>query len=159
MNFEITKKRGLSLMGTAAASLAVYTFVAIGSGSSPVAAQEVKLYKDPSCGCCEVHGEYLREHGFEVAIIPTHDLSEINRKAGVAEGLQGCHTAIIGDYAVSGHVPVSVIEQMLAEKPDISAISLPGMPQGSPGMGGTKQEPFTVYSMKDGGAPQVYAVD
>ncbi|PLS21379.1 DUF411 domain-containing protein [Neptunicoccus cionae] len=159
MTIKFNKTRKLAALGTAAATLAVFAAVSLGSGPAAVSAQEVKLYKDPSCGCCEVHGEYLREHGFDVEIIPTHDLSEINRKAGIAEGLQGCHTALIGDYAVSGHVPVSVIEKMLAEKPDIAAISLPGMPQGSPGMGGSKQEPFTVYSMKAGSAPQVYAVE
>ncbi|WP_069300495.1 DUF411 domain-containing protein [Neptunicoccus sediminis] len=159
MNVQPTKSRRLTHLGTAAATLALFGAVAFVTLPSDVSADEVKLYKDPSCGCCELHAEYLQEHGFDVEIIPTHDLSEINRKAGIAEGLQGCHTAIIGDYAVSGHVPVAAIEKMLTEKPDIAAISLPGMPQGSPGMGGTKQEPFTIYSMKKGAAPQVYMIE
>jgi hypothetical protein len=44
----------------------------------------------------------------------------------------------------------------LAEKPKIKGISLPGMPEGSPGMGGTKSEPFRVLEL---GSEKVFAVD
>jgi hypothetical protein len=42
-----------------------------------------------------------------------------------------------------------------AEKPDIKGISLPGMPEGSPGMSGTKEGKFEVLSItgRDGPAP------
>lgn len=73
------------------------------------------------------------------------------------KNLEGCHAAFIGDYVVSGHVPIEVVQKMLAEKPDIAGVTLPGMPAGSPGMGGDKTEPFTVYAFKKGGAaPTVY---
>jgi len=58
------------------------------------------------------------------------------------------------------HVPVNVVLRMLAEKPDIAGITLPGMPTGSPGMGGSKNASFVIYSFgKDGGVPQIYAVE
>ncbi len=36
--------------------------------------KKVTLYKDPQCGCCEGYADYLRSNGFEVSIVPTHDL-------------------------------------------------------------------------------------
>ena len=60
---------------------------------------------------------------------------------------------------VSGHVPIDVVNKMLTEKPDIAGITLPGMPMGSPGMGGAKQKPFEILAVKAGAEPTVYAVE
>ena len=50
--------------------------------------------------------------------------------------------------------------KLLAERPAIAGITLPGMPMGSPGMAGTKTEAFTIYAVtKDGKAPAVYATE
>ena len=50
------------------------------------------------------------------------------------------------------------IDRLLAEKPGINGSSLPGMPQGSPGIYGRKQEPFVIYEI--GNDPKkVYATD
>ena len=62
----------------------------------------------------------------------------------------------IDGYAVEGHVPVEVIEKLLRERPTIRGVSLPGMPPGSPGMTGEKQQPFVIYAIEEGD-PQVYA--
>jgi hypothetical protein len=119
-----------------------------------------KLFKNPQCGCCEGYADYLRSNGFELEVTPTNDLSEISRKAGVPEDFQGCHTMFVEGYVVDGHVPVSVIRKLLSERPTIAGITLPGMPEGSPGMSGHKSEPFTIYAVtKDGAPPKVYAVD
>lgn len=116
------------------------------------------LYKDPQCGCCEGYAAYLRDHGFEVDVKPTHDLAEISRKAGVPAQFQGCHTMLVDGYVVDGHVPVTIVRKMLTEKPAIAGVTLPGMPQGSPGMSGIKTAPFTVFAVtKDGKQPTVYA--
>ena len=49
-------------------------------------------------------------------------------------------------------MPVEAINKLLAEKPDIAGIGLPGMPSGSPGMPGTKQGSFVVRGFDtDGG--------
>ena len=65
--------------------------------------------------------------------------------------------AFIEGYVVDGHVPVEAIRKLLAERPAIAGITLPGMPMGSPGMAGEKTGPFTVYAVaKDGTAPTVY---
>lgn len=123
-------------------------------------AQQATLYKNPQCGCCEIYAEYLEDTGFEVEVVPTHDLAQISQDAGVPAGLQGCHTMMVDGYVVDGHVPVDIIQRMLEERPDIAGITLPGMPTGSPGMGGTKIGPFTVYTVDGAGAePEIYATE
>ncbi len=125
--------------------------------AEPIAAT---LYKNPQCGCCEGYADYLRDNDFTVEVVPTNELSGISRQAGVPEDLQGCHTMFVEDYVVDGHVPVNVVLRMLAENPDIAGITLPGMPAGSPGMGGSKNASFVIYSFgKDGGVPHIYAVE
>ena len=53
-----------------------------------------------------------------------------------------------------------IVKKLLAERPTIAGITLPGMPAGAPGMGGSKQEPFKVYAFtKDGNTPTVYATE
>ncbi|WP_163266762.1 DUF411 domain-containing protein [Chelativorans alearense] len=133
---------------------------AMASGA-PAAAAEVKaatLYKNPQCGCCEGYAEYLRDNGYTVSVKPTHDLALMSREAGIPDEYQGCHLVHIDGYVVSGHVPVGIVDRLMSERPDIKGITLPGMPMGSPGMGGEKSEPFTVYGIADG-APEVYAVE
>ena len=116
------------------------------------------MYKNPQCGCCEDYAKYLRRNGLKVTVKETHNMSLISRENGVPEKLAGCHTMLIGGYVVEGHVPVSTLLRLLAEKPDIKGISLPGMPAGSPGMGGEKAAPFTIYEIGEG-PPKVYAVE
>lgn len=122
---------------------------------------EATLYKNPQCGCCQDHAAYLRRQGYRVKEIATHDLEGIRLKHGVPERLYGCHTILVGGYVVEGHVSAPVIDRLLRERPKIRGISLPGMPQGSPGMMGTKTEPFRIYEIATNatGAPRVYAVE
>jgi hypothetical protein len=130
------------------------------AGRASAAAIAVTLYKDPQCSCCEGYAAYLKENGFDVTVTPTDDLAAISRKAGVPADLQGCHTAFIEGYVVDGHVPIAAVRKLLAERPAIAGITLPGMPMGSPGMGGEKTEPFVVYAVtKDGAAPTVFATE
>ena len=118
------------------------------------------LYKIPQCSCCDDYAAYLRKNGFEVDVKPTNDLAEISRKAGVPENLQGCHTMFVDGYVIDGHVPVNLIRKLLSERPAIAGITLPGMPEGSPGMTGHKRGPFTIYAVtKDGAPPSIYATE
>lgn len=118
------------------------------------AAQSATMYKDPFCGCCTGHADYLRDNGFEVEVVetPAEKLAAVKQLHQVPPALQGCHTLLVEGYVVEGHVPVEAIEKLLAEKPDITGIALPGMPLGSPGMGGEKEAPFQVMTIGgDGG--------
>ena len=118
------------------------------------------LFKNPQCTCCEGYAAYLRNNGFAVEVTPTNDLTEISRKAGVPENLQGCHTMFVDGYVVDGHVPVDVIRKLLTERPAIAGITLPGMPLGAPGMTGTKNGTFTIYAVTKDGVPlTIYATE
>ncbi|MGE0333880.1 MAG: DUF411 domain-containing protein [Gammaproteobacteria bacterium] len=148
-------RRQLIRTVVAGAVLAVVaTPFAVTAGEKPAAT----LYKNPQCGCCEEYAAYLRQHGYRVTVKPTHDLALINRQHGVPQNLEGCHTTLIDGYVVEGHVPVKTIDRLLTERPAIKGVSLPGMPQGSPGMTGAKNAPFTIYEISNG-TPRVYAVE
>ena len=47
---------------------------------------------------------------------------------GVADDVASCHTAIVGEYTIEGHVPVGAISRLLADRPDAIGLALPGMP-------------------------------
>lgn len=109
------------------------------------------LYKQPGCQCCDAYADYLRENGFDVVVLERGEAR--NAVPSVRKDLRGCHSTMIDKYVIEGHVPVGPIKRLLAEKPDIKGISLPDMPQGSPGMSGTKQGPFKILSIPDGEEP------
>jgi hypothetical protein len=117
------------------------------------------LYKNPQCDCCTGHADYLDKNGFEVQVVETFDLPSVKREHGVPAALEGCHTILVDGYVVEGHVPADVIKRLLNEKPAIKGISLPGMPMGSPGMGGQKTAPFTIYEIGEGNPAKVYATE
>jgi len=119
--------------------------------------KKVTLYKDPQCSCCEGYASYLQSNGFAVSIVPTHDLPLLDDKYGIATDLQPCHISIIGGYVVGGHVPIQIVNRLLVEKPQITGITLPGMPMGSPGMNGQKTGPFKIYEIAKG-SHKIYAV-
>ena len=151
-------RRKLTMMLVA---MAVPAPALLGSGTARAAEPvPVILYKNPSCTCCEAYADYLDENGFAVEVRPTNDLAEISRKAGIPADLEGCHTSFIGAYVVDGHVPAPTIRKLLDEMPAVVGITLPGMPPGSPGMGGEKTGPLTVYAISnDGSPPRVFAED
>jgi len=122
------------------------------------AGEKALLVRDPHCGCCLGYAEYLRAEGFAVTVKDVADPAAVKLLAGIPAHLEGCHTTEIAGYVVEGHVPVAAIRKLLAEKPAILGISLPGMPQGSPGMSGRKEAPFVTYVVGEG-RPQVYAVE
>ncbi|MGV8838852.1 MAG: DUF411 domain-containing protein [Bauldia sp.] len=115
------------------------------------------LYKNPSCGCCDVYVDYLAPFGFDIAVQTTIDLASIKRQHNVPDALAGCHTLLIDDYVLEGLIPIEVIRRLLLERPLVAGIALPGMPVGVPGMAGERTGPLTIYSFGFG-APQVYAV-
>jgi hypothetical protein len=131
-------------------------------GVPPVGAQTLKLYKNPECMCCEDYAAYLRGHGFKVTVEATENLAAMQGAAGIPEGFEGCHMTTIEGYVVSGHVPMTIIERLLEERPAIRGITLPGMPAGAPGMDGPKEEPFVVFAIEGAdaaGDPRVYATE
>lgn len=101
----------------------------------------------------------MEQNGFTVDAQDMADLSEIKAKYQVPPQLQSCHTAIVDGYVVEGHVPVSEVNRLLSERPDIVGIAVPGMPIGSPGMevSGQAAEPFDVISFDKAGNTAIFA--
>ncbi len=122
------------------------------------AAKTATVYKDPLCGCCNGSIAHLRNNGFEVEAVNLDNMSPLKRMAGVPEPLESCHTMVLDGYVVEGHVPLAAIDRMLREKPAIKGIALPGMLAGSPGMGGQKEQAFTIYGFSGKGY-RVYTVE
>ncbi len=94
----------------------------------------IKVYRDPSCGCCGAWVDHLRAAGFTVSVDESSDLPAIKQQLGVPARLSSCHTAEIAGYVVEGHVPAAAISRLLTEKPAGQGLAVPGMPVGSPGM-------------------------
>ena len=117
--------------------------------AAPLAAAslpEVHVYKSPTCGCCEKWVEHLRAEGFAVRTTDVPDVTPIKLENGIAAELSSCHTAFVGGYVVEGHVPASDVRRLLAEKPDVAGLAVPGMPIGSPGMEGPGAKGYEVLS-------------
>ena len=128
------------------------------SNAEPAGSQgAVTLYKNPQCGCCEGYADHLRENGFAVNSVPTNDLLLMGQKYGIPDEATPCHISLIGGYVIGGHIPIEVVNRLLADKPQITGINLPGMPTGTPGMPGPKPGPLTIYEIAKG-SPKVLAV-
>lgn len=133
-------------------------FILIGwaSISTPAIAEEKPaaiLYRNPNCDCCLEYAKYLRSNGFEVTVDSSHDLAAVRKQLHIPEKFEGCHVMTVGKYAVEGHVDVGSINKLLTEHPNITGISIPGMPSGTPGMTGPKSGPLNVYEIGGDSAP------
>jgi hypothetical protein len=98
------------------------------------AAATIDVAKSPTCGCCTVWVERMREAGFAVNVRDVPDTTPVAAAAGVPGNLRSCHTAKVEGYAIEGHVPAADIRRLLDARPDAVGLSVPGMPVGSPGM-------------------------
>ena len=110
----------------------------------------VELFKTPSCGCCYGYVLFLEKEKFNVKQTDMRSLHSIKQKYNIPVEMQSCHTTIIGKYFIEGHVPLEAINKLLEEQPSIDGIALPGMPIGTPGMPGKKEEPYVIYQLIDG---------
>jgi hypothetical protein len=117
----------------------------------------VTVYKDPNCGCCSKWVDHMKAEGFEVKTIDTPNVGEVKKEYGIGPELQSCHTALVGSYALEGHVPADVVKKLLAEKPTVAGLAVPGMPAGSPGMEGATRERYDVLTFDRAGKTSVYA--
>lgn len=105
-----------------------------GCSDSASASETVVVYKSPTCGCCGDWIAHMRKAGFAVEVHDVGDLVPIKERSGVGPALRSCHTATVGGYVLEGHVPAEQVTRLLAERPDIRGLAVPGMPIGSPGM-------------------------
>lgn len=116
------------------------------------------MYKSAGCSCCDRYAAVLAESGLPVAVEVTDRRSTMWASFGVPDELASCHTIDFDGRAVEGHVPLAAVEAFLSRDTDLVAIALPGMPAGSPGMGGDRSAPFVVYGVRPDGAVDRFMV-
>ncbi len=138
--------------------IAAAAILASGRAFAGSDAPKMIVYKDPNCGCCAKWVDHLEAKGFMVAVKLESGMNRIKAKLGVPQALASCHTGIIDAYIIEGHVPAEAIAKLLAEKPAILGLAVPGMPIGSPGMemAGEAPEPFQVMAFGPDGDSRVF---
>lgn len=134
--------------------LVLVGFLFLNRPTRPVAsddAPQLTVYKSATCGCCAQYIAYLKREGFEVETVNTEDMAGIKQKYGVPAPIQSCHTTVVGELAMEGHIPVEALRAFMSSPGNAKGIALPGMPSGSPGMPGVKQGAFTIHQFGDEG--------
>ena len=123
------------------------------------AATPVEVWTAPGCGCCHDWIAHLQANGF---VVKSHDggNDQMRARLGLAQRYASCHTALIGGYAVEGHVPAREIRRLLKDKPAAIGLAVPAMPIGSPGMDGPeyqgRKDPYDVLRVADDGSAKVW---
>lgn len=118
----------------------------------------VEVHASPSCGCCSAWAEHMRAAGFAVNITHVRDTTALRKRMGLPDRLGSCHTALVGGYAIEGHVPAAEVKRLLASRPDAIGLAVPSMPPGSPGMEmGDRHDPYDVFLVDRQGRPTVFA--
>ena len=139
-----------------------FLIAAVCSGLGNVSADEVQkalankvglvtitVYRSPTCSCCGQWVEHLKANAFDVKDIITNEIDQVKDRLGVPPELASCHTAVVGDYFIEGHVPAGDIARLISLKPAVRGVAVPGMPRGTPGMEvGTVKDDFDVYAVE-----------
>lgn len=112
----------------------------------------VTVYKNSTCGCCNEWVKHMQDNGFRVKAHDVGNMLEYKERAKLGAGMGSCHTAFVDGYAIEGHVPAWDVKRLLLEKPDVSGLTVPMMPVGTPGMEmpDNSKDPYQVISYKDG---------
>jgi hypothetical protein len=141
-------------LALASTALVVSALTAPALALAPLA---MTVYKSPTCGCCAKWVEHVKKAGFAVTVKDMPNVGEIKLARGVPAELASCHTAVVGDYVVEGHVPADVVQKLLKEKPAVVGVAVAGMPMGSPGMEGDRVDHYNIVAFEKGGKQRVYA--
>lgn len=157
MNFSHAPSRRGFLATAATSTLALAAGVSF--AASPRTPVLVEVWKDPNCGCCGDWVKHLQSQGFQVKVNDTGNTA-MRAKLGIDNKYGSCHTALVGGYAIEGHVPAREIRRLLAERPEALGLAVPGMPVGSPGMDGpaygNRQDAYKVLLLTSGGGSRTY---
>ncbi|OFW27381.1 MAG: hypothetical protein A3H27_12055 [Acidobacteria bacterium RIFCSPLOWO2_02_FULL_59_13] len=146
------------LYGLLALPLMAALLLSWGAGGVHAADNEMKVFRDITCGCCMKWVEHLRANGFQVTVQDVPETNEYSRQHGVPDALRSCHVGIIAGYAIEGHVPAADIHRLLKERPAAKGLAAPGMPAGSPGMevAGGRRDRYSVMLFDAKGRASVY---
>ncbi|MDP3356336.1 MAG: DUF411 domain-containing protein [Polaromonas sp.] len=143
--------------------LKTLTSLAATAGVAPWAIAQtrpyIEVWKDPNCGCCKDWVVHLEANGFQVKVNDEGNAATRTR-LGIPEKLGSCHTALVGGYAIEGHVPAADIHRLLKQKPQAVGLTVPGMPVGTPGMDAPiyegRKDPYDVLLVLKGGNTRIY---
>jgi hypothetical protein len=120
---------------------------------------EVQVWKEPTCGCCGDWIKHMEANGFKV-FVNLGGTNATRARLGIPQNMASCHTALVGGYAIEGHVPAREVKRLLREKPVAVGLSAPGMPIGAPGMDtlayNGKKNPYNVMLIAKNGSATVY---
>lgn len=116
----------------------------------------VSVYKSPTCGCCGEWLKRMRANGFRIEANNIADVGPIRRANAVPDSLASCHTALVGGYAIEGHVPAADIQRLLREGPAVRGLAVPGMPASAPGMEQRPPQPYTTLAFYEGGRTETF---
>ena len=127
--------------------------------TSGASGPQMTVYRSASCGCCTSWGSHIASAGFRIEYHVTEDMDALKKACGVSPQQASCHTAVVEEYVIEGHVPASAIQRLLKERPHIRGLAVPGMPMGSPGMevAGVEAERFEVLAIAHDGTTSVFA--
>jgi hypothetical protein len=119
----------------------------------------ITIYKSSNCGCCAKWVEHVRGAGFQPAVLDQEDMDKIKDGLGVPKAVRSCHTAVVDKYLIEGHVPATEIRRLLAAKPKLMGLAVPGMPSGTPGMApaGEPVSGFEVLGFQQDGTTRSFA--
>ena len=150
---DISRRKKVVELGAVAAALAGFSRIAQGATRG----EAMVVYKDPSCGCCGKWIEHMKAAGFTVSVQDTGNMDAIKKRYKVGKALQSCHTAVVGGYVIEGHVPAADVKQLLAAKPKMLGLTIPGMPASAPGMDMSPFQPYDVLAFDAAGNTTVFA--
>lgn len=153
-------KKTIAAALVAVGAIAGIAYWSMGSANGPLRGSSVAsasgnkaitIWRDPGCGCCDAYADYLEGNGYAVTRVDDPNFDKRSIEAGVPQQGIGCHLAEIDGYVVSGLVPAEIIERLLSERPDITGITLPGMPANAPGMAPKKTGTLKTYAFGESG--------
>ena len=80
--------------------------------------REITAFYNPNCGCCHKYFKRLEEKGYVInrVEVKPDELFKKKDEFGVPVDKRSCHTMVVGDKFIEGHVPVESIEALLKDK-------------------------------------------
>lgn len=82
-------------------------------------AQEVTVYKSPSCGCCTKWVRHVEASGLTVEARDVPDVNPYKQKLRLPLGFGSCHTAVVDGYLIEGHVPQRIFDGCCKSSPKL----------------------------------------
>ena len=81
-------------------------------------AKEITAFYNPNCGCCHKYFQRLEKKGYKLnrVEVSPDDLFKKKDELGVPVNKRSCHTMVMGDKFIEGHVPVKGIEALAKDK-------------------------------------------